>query len=329
MAALASAWFAPQAGATLAFTRGGFSTTPPAVPAPETLWTARNDGSAPRRLTAGSEAVVSPNGRLVLYDVFTNGTARLAVTPANGGRSRTLLTNWSGGPEAWSPDSQTIVTVAGPGAGLERLVVIDVASGRTRTLARATGFTGVSFSPHGSSIVFGSARGNLYTLELASHEDQKRLVSDGRSSQPLWGPAWIVFSRSRPSTRPNDAPKQDLYLIKASGAGLHRLTYTNPGYLLAGLFPTAWSADGRRLLAQFSGQDTSYAETVDPRTGHVQRVGTPAQGLIGWGLSRNGSSILATTGGPDPNDSDVVAVPYAGGTPRVLARHAHYPSWNA
>jgi len=61
----------------------------------------------------------------------------------------------------------------------------------------------------------------------------------------------------------------------------------------------------------------------------VQRVSTPAQGLIGWGLSRNGGSILATTGGPDPSDSDVVAVPYAGGTPRVLAYHAHYPSWNS
>ncbi|MGZ6589806.1 MAG: hypothetical protein ACXVHX_36800, partial [Solirubrobacteraceae bacterium] len=133
----------------------------------------------------------------------------------------------------------------------------------------------------------------------------------------------------RPSTRPNDAPKQDLYLIKPSGPGLHRLTHTNPGYLLSGLSPTAWSADGRRLLAEFSGQDTSYAETVDPRTGRVRLVGTLAQSLIGWGLSRNGKSILATTGGPDPNDSDVVAVPYTGGgTPRVLARHAHYPSWN-
>ena len=221
------------------------------------------------------------------------------------------------------------MTATGPGTGIERLVAINVASGRTRTLTTATAFTGVSYSPYGSSIVFGSARGNLYTLKLTGDADQVRVVGDGPSSRPLWGPAWIVSPRSRPSTRPNDAPKQDLYLVKPSGAGLHRLTHTNPGYLLAGLFPTAWSADGRRLLAEFAGQDTSYAETVDPRTGRVQRVGTPAQGLIGWGLSRSGSSILATTGGPDPSDSDVVAVPYAGGTPRVLAHHAHYPSWNA
>ncbi|MGP0101765.1 MAG: hypothetical protein ACLPUT_09125 [Solirubrobacteraceae bacterium] len=77
------------------------------------------------------------------------------------------------------------------------------------------------------------------------------------------------------------------------------------------------------------GQDTSYAETVNPSTGQVRRVGVPAQGLVGYALSRDGRWILATTGGPDPSDSDVVMVPYGGGKLRVLARHANSPDWSA
>ncbi|HZE05317.1 MAG TPA: hypothetical protein VE127_08845, partial [Solirubrobacteraceae bacterium] len=58
-------------------------------------------------------------------------------------------------------------------------------------------------------------------------------------------------------------------------------------------------------------------------------VGTPAQGLIGTALSGDGRMVLASTGGFDPADSDVVAVPYTGGRVRALARHARMPSWNA
>jgi len=139
----------------------------------------------------------------------------------------------------------------------------------------------------------------------------------------------IVFSRSRKPARSNDAPKQDLYLMKPARTDFRRLTFTNPGYLLAGLTPVAWSAGGRRLLAEFGGQDTSYAETVNPSTGHVRRVGTAAQGLIGYGLSHDGRWILATTGGPDPSDSNVVRIPYGGGKLRVLARHARRPDWSS
>jgi len=82
VAALAFAWLAPQAGATMTFVEGGFSTAPsPKVPAPEVVWVAHNDGSSPRRLTTGSVPVISPNGRLILYAVFTHGAPRLAVLP--------------------------------------------------------------------------------------------------------------------------------------------------------------------------------------------------------------------------------------------------------
>ena len=52
--------------------------------------------------------------------------------------------------------------------------------------------------------------------------------------------------------------------------------------------------------------------------------------LVAAGISRDGSTVLGVTGGFDPTGSghDVVSVPFAGGTPKVLVRDAFAPSWN-
>jgi hypothetical protein len=70
--------------------------------------------------------------------------------------------------------------------------------------------------------------------------------------------------------------------------------------------------------------------SVDPATGRVRVVGRAIeQGIIGTDLSRDGTTILADTGGYDPGGRhDIVAIPYAGGTPRVLVRNAFNPDWN-
>jgi hypothetical protein len=325
---------AATANATLVYVTGGFPTSPPATPKPEWIWVARSDGSAPHRLVQGSDPRISPNGRLVVYSAFVSGHSRLMVVPAAGGHSRVLLDNWQDGVAAWSPDSRTVAAVTGRELGTKRLIVIDASSGKVmHTVATARDFSGVGYAPDGTQLI--------YTRMPSSNSDSdiditsvktwrtNALTDDDHSFGAVWGPQWIVFSRWRTPARSNDAPKVDLYLIKSSRMGLHRLTHTNPGFLMSGLTATAGSANGKRLLAEFGGQDTSYACTVDPVTGVVKRVGTPAQGLVGYGLSRDGRTILATTGGPDPDDSNLVAVPYIGGALRILARHAHFPDWNA
>ena len=333
LAASASLALAPVAGATLVYATGGFPTSPPRLPQPEWVWAARDDGSGAVRLARGTAPHVSPNGKLVAYA----STRGLAVVSTAGGRPRVLIgSGWQDEPTlAWSPDSATLMAVTGKNElATKRLVWIDVASGKVlRTLASGYDFFGVDFSPDGSRVVYTRAPTvkmptNLFIATLATGR-VRRFTEDGRSFAALWNRSWIVFARSRKPARANDAPKQDLYLMRPARTDFHRLTYTNPGYLLAGLLPVAWSQAGTRLLAEFVGQDTSYAETVNPASGQVRRVGTPAQGLVGYALSRDGRYILATTGGPDPNDSSVVMIPYGGGKLRVLARHAHSPGWNA
>jgi WD40-like Beta Propeller Repeat len=300
---------------------------------PPFVWVARTDGGGARRVAGGESPHVSPDGGTVAYGATSRSGFELIMTPAAGGRARVLLDSWwtAEGTFAWSPDSKTIAAVSGRGSGRTRLLLIDVAGGRGRV--GATGwFFGASFAPAGDRLVYGAAtsrddplEAGLFTVPVSGGAPT-RLTKVGASAYPLWGPASIVFARLQKPMRSNDSPNQNLYLIEPSGGNERQLTHQRVGYLLAGLVPRAWSADGRRLLAEFGGQDTSYAETVDPRSGRVRAF----RGIVGFALSRDGSTILGATGGFEPGmaPNNVVTVPYAGGSPHVLARGAFYSDWN-
>jgi len=125
-------------------------------------------------------------------------------------------------------------------------------------------------------------------------------------------------------------PKNELYLMSPQGKQVKRLTHTSVPQLLQGLFPTEWSANGNRLLAEFEGQDTSYAVKVDPKTGAQKPVSKSGeQGFVGTALSSDGSLVLGYTGGfePGPNH-DVVSIPYGGGKATILAKNAFEPDWS-
>ena len=145
----------------------------------------------------------------------------------------------------------------------------------------------------------------------------RKLTSDGHSLYPLWGPTQIAYVRySRPTGRHRheDGPKYNLWLIKPDGSGRRQLTHDRVPFLLTGLTPTDWSADGTRLLTQFGGQDTTYAVTVNPVSGRERIVGKASQGIVGTSLSLDGSTILGYTGGAfeDQNKENTITVPYTG-----------------
>jgi hypothetical protein len=96
------------------------------------------------------------------------------------------------------------------------------------------------------------------------------------------------------------------------------------------LTPTAFSVDGSRLLAQFGGQDTSYAVAVDPVTGAERVLGPKSErGLFATRLSKDGQVVLAASGGFDESgDSNIVTIPWAGGKQTVLVRNADEPDWD-
>ncbi len=342
IAALASAvalLIAPASSqATLAFTRNPFNPV---------VFAANDDGSQAHRLGPGSSPRVSPNGQIVA--LFHQGKGRAAqpeliLAPADGSAPlSSLATGWREPfTFAWSPDSASIAAVLGPELGSKRLVVIDVVSGAQRTIARGF-FSGVSFAPDGTELVYGRAasesfppRSDVYRFDIPIGQTLRapepvRLTRDQRSSSPLWGPdETIVFVKHLGEKRRKYGPKNDLFLMGPGGEHVKRLTHTKVGPLLSGLSPTEWSANGQRLLAEFGGQDTTYAVTVNPRTGAERTLTREREvGFVGTALSKDGRTVLGSLGGFEPGPGHkVVSIPYTGGKPTVLANNASEPDWS-
>jgi Tol biopolymer transport system component len=336
LAAAAALLALPAAAqATLAFTRN---------PLHPVVFAANDNGSGAHKLGSGRNPRVSPDGEQVAYLREGSGHAQeMALAPAGGGTPRILLTGWQDSYYfAFSPDSQTIAALRGPELGQLKLVLIDVATG-TQTVVASGYFSGFSFSPDGTELVYSKAgsekyppHSDVYRFAVPVGESVRfvppvRITNDHSSEDPLWGPTGkIVFVKLIDAKKRKYGPKNELYLMNPSGGSVKRLTHTKVDPLVQGLSPTQWSADGSRLLTEFGGQDTSYAVTVNPKTGAERTLTKEREvGFVGTALSADGSTVLGETGGFEPGpDHKVVTIPYTGGKPKVLAKNAFEPSWN-
>ena len=319
------------ASASIAFVRGAAS---------QTVFTANDNGSGVKRVANGSSPLISPDGASLIY--FHEGpghSTEMKLAPVGGGAGKTLMVGWQESYVArWSPDSEFILAQRGGELGKRKLVLITVATGAQKVLA--TGFfVGYSFDPEGKEIVYGKSnsqtayppKSDIYKVSAAGGK-ATQLTSDHASEYPLWGPTGqIVFVKLLGADKRKYGPKNELFLMNENGKGVKRLTHTNVGQLLQGLFPTQWSANGNRLLAQFGGQDTTYAVGVNVRTGAQRPIlEATEQGLVGVALSPNGQTVYGGTGGFEPGSGNqaVVSVPWNGGKPKTLVNNAQLPSFS-
>jgi Tol biopolymer transport system component len=300
---------------------------------PSSIWVANNDGSSPVSLATNYYSpTISPDGMTVAaFRQTRSGNNLLYVLPAAGGPATRLLANVGFGTLTWSPDSSTIAAVTG-----RRLVTIAVASGAVTTLATGNFNAPASFSPAGTEIAYSSARSmnlnaatNVFTIPTAGGAPTQ-LTSDGLSNNPVWGPTQIAYSSG--PRRHALPPKLQIWLMNPDGSNQRQLTNVRVGQLVQGLGPVEWSASGQQLLASYNGQDTSQAFAVDPLTGAARDLGVrPFDGTSAGAISRDGTTVLAQTGGlegPDPNQA-VVTIPFTGGPPSVLVPRGIMPAWNA
>jgi dipeptidyl aminopeptidase/acylaminoacyl peptidase len=329
--------FPAVAGATLSFTRGTLH---------RAVFAAADDGSGAHKVADGNNPKVSPDGLSIAFlHEGAKHAQELQVVLAAGGPARTLMVGFR---EpfylVWSPDSTTIAALRGAELGKRKLVLIDVLTGAQRVVAHGF-FSGFSFSPDGSELVYSRAgsekyppRSDVFRVQFVppgavsvAAEKPVRLTSDHRSLDPLWGPNnQIVFVKQLEAKKRKYGPKNELFLMSPQGKEVKRLTHTKVDPLLQGLFPTDWSANGKRLLAEFEGQDTSYAVGVNAKTGAQRPIGKAGEvGFVGTALSADGKTVLGFEGGFDPaNKHDVVSIPFGGGKPTVLAKNAFEPSWS-
>jgi hypothetical protein len=290
---------------------------------------ADDDGTHAHSLGPGRAPVVSPDGRWVAW-IAPGSPERLKLRLADRSRkAREILRSSFIGELRFSPDSKSLGMVVAT-----RLLVYDIRE-REQFKAASGNIHGFSFSPNSKSVVFGTsgrdgspdAESDLYSRELDGGP-RRRITRDRKSLNPLWGRDGIVHDRQR--RRESDAPSYNLFAVNPDGGSLRRITALRIPSLVSGLVPLEQSADGRRLLAQFVGQDTSVGFAVNPGTGTVRALSRDFEtGFVAADLTADGRTVLGHTGGPDPTTRhNVVTVPYRGGKPTVLVKRASDPSWS-
>jgi Tol biopolymer transport system component len=317
------------AQASLTFVRNQFNPT---------VYVANDNGGAIKKVESGYSPHMSPDGASVAY--FHEGpghAAELKLAPTSGGPGRTLMGGWRETFElAFSPNSEVIAALRGPELGKRKLVLITVATGAQKVIATGY-FSGFDFSPEGNELVYAKANSERYPPRsdifrvAAAGGKAVALTSDHKSEYPLWGPTGkIVFVKLLDADKRKYGPKNELYLMNEKGKQVKRLTHTSVDQLLQGLFPTAWSGDGKRILAEFGGQDTSYAVGVNAVTGGQKPIVKAAEsGFVGTALSADGKTVLGYEGGFDPgNKHKVVTVPFTGGKAKLLVNNASEPDWS-
>lgn len=329
--------FPVAAEATLTFVRN---------PLDSQVFVANDDGTGARKIGKGRTPRVSPDGQAIVYlREGPKNAQEMRLVPLNGAPARTLMVGWRETSSfAWSPDTKTIAALRGPEIGKRKLVLIDVWAGTRRVIAEGY-FSGLSFDPAPVPFNLDGPVGELAYSKSNSEKYPPRsdvfrvdvttdkpvqITRDHRSLAPVWGPdGQIVFIKTVEAKQRKYGPKNELFLMNPQGKQVKRLTNTKVPLLLQGLFPIDWSADGTRLLAEFEGQDTSYAVAVNPRTGAQRPVAEADEtGFVGTALSVNGKFVLGYTGGLDPGAKhNVVSIPYGGGKPMVLAKNAFEPAW--
>jgi hypothetical protein len=152
------------------------------------------------------------------------------------------------------------------------------------------------------------------------------LTTNGSSYFPIWGARGIAFD-SVQYVR-NKAPAYSISLL--NNGHVTSITHTKVTLLQDGPQPLAVSANGRYLVANFLGEDTMSAETVDLVTHKTHMLLVKRVPPTAWGISKDGKRVLIDVGGFEnpPQDGTVESIPFAGGKPTVLRKHADEPSWN-
>ncbi|HET8755726.1 MAG TPA: hypothetical protein VFM58_06945 [Solirubrobacteraceae bacterium] len=295
------------------------------------VYVADDDGTSAHRIAKkGAQPAVSPDGRWVAWIV--HGAARDRVKmrladrsrPARVVRRATEVTQLQ-----FSPDSKWLGVAA-----TTRLWIYNIHD-REDVRAASGNLRGFSFSPDSTSVAFGTAGRNqsfdspadLYRFAIAD-EERTRITRDRKSLNPLWTDRGIIHDRQH--VRPNAAPSFNLFEIQPDGGSLRRITKLRIPDLASGLVPLEMAANGKRMIAQYTGQDIALGFRVNANTGKVHALGEFGEdGFVAADLTADGRTVLGTSGGADPNNRHhVVTMPYRGGKTTVLVRNAFDPDWS-
>jgi Tol biopolymer transport system component len=303
-----------------------------------TLFYAKDNGKGAKRIGPGYNSLVSPDGESIIFERSTANGTELRLFSVGTGKSERLMNPLQEGyMRAWSPDSTLVAALTGKLNGPDTLVVIDVETLK-RTKIAAGYFNGFSFSPESDELVYGVSpsihyptKSNIFRIKVDG-TGRVALTHDKQSLDPLWGPTGqIVFGRELGAQTRQYGPANQLFVMNEDGERISQVTHTKVSPLAQGLGPIQWSENGRRLLAEFGGEDQSYAVAVNMVTGQERSLspGNSESGFQGAALSPDGQTVLGTVGlsfGGNLHPK-VVTKPWNGGKEKVLVPGGYLPSW--
>jgi hypothetical protein len=316
---------------------------------PEQVWAAGPGGAPPKLLGDGVQPLLAPDGKLVAAALGeTSSGPALAVYSVAGAPTQTYANKASvfAVPLAWSPDSKYLAvatqsTALTNVAKQSSLAVIDVETATITTIAHGI-VEGASFAPPGSDVAAPGSDMLAYGLASAFKEGAavnihisapdgsgaRLFTHDGRSLNPVWGPGGIAYDRER--LRHLDFPVYQIWLAPSGGGAARQMTHVKVPALVSGLVPLAFSASGSKLLAEFGGQDTSAAWTVDVASGRARQLTAGEHTLMGAGISQDGTTVLVDEDALErpPSSARIATMPFDGGPLHVLVAHAAQASWN-
>ncbi len=305
-----------------------------------TLYYAKDNGKGAKKIGPGYNSLVSPDGESVIFERSTPDGAELRLFSVGVGKSKQLLGSLQEGyMRAWSPDSKLVAALTGKLNGPDTLVVIDVETMKRTKIATGY-FNGFSFSPESDELVYGVSqsihypiKSNIFRIKVDG-TGRVALTHDKQSVDPLWGPTGqIVFGRELGAKTRQYGPANQLFVMNEDGERISQVTHTKVSPLAEGLGPIQWSENGRRLLAEYGGEDQSYAVAVNVVTGAETSLspGNTESGFMGAALSPDGQTVLGTTGLSFGGNlhPEVVTKSWSGGKEKVLVPGAFEPSWGS
>jgi hypothetical protein len=306
---------------------------------PPKVAVASANGSSPRTLAKGSVPSLSPNGKSVAFGTEGGGGPSLVVYSPAGKLTGKYFNSKqvAVGPIAWSRDSRYLAVGltdvnATTQIGKSGMAIVDTTTGKIYMVAHGM-VSGASWNPAGDSVVFGlttkanfSGGWNLYTSgpnTITLH----KITTNNNSLNPVWGKLGIAYTLSKGRGK-NNAPQYQVWLL--NGSHNTQITNVHASTLQSGLVPLAVSANGVDMIADFVGEDTSIAYTVNLKTHASKELMVSGQTATPWGVSKNGRRVLVVFGGfeASPSAGKIETLPFGGGSPTVLVAHGNLPSWN-
>jgi TolB protein len=203
------------------------------------LYTIAADGTDLVRLTSspGDEfsPAWSPDGKTIAVTRSVNQRSDIVLVPVDHGGERVLVRGqWA----SWTPDSRKLLVTEGPFTS-GSLAVVDTVTSRARRLTlRVPNAHEGSLSPDGRTVVFAVSENGfagapsdwneeLWSANAANGADLKQLTL--RSGNDHWPVSFSPDGRSMVWTADDTEGGADLYVARADGTGIRRLT-SDPGY---------------------------------------------------------------------------------------------------